>query len=139
MRSTAPPRPKIRGADSALLSLFWDPEKEMVALDVALLDAPRYAAVVDGIEGTSSGGYVQRVSPRRLRVSELSGPAAEAVEAARRGHEVLVTADGDTVARIVPARDDLDARLARVAGRFRTKGPLGPEEIDDAIANAAGR
>jgi len=51
---------------------------------------------------------------------------------------VLVTVDGQTVARIVPARDDLDARLARIAGRFKMKG-LGPKEIDDAIADAVGR
>ena len=79
------------------------------------------------------------MSPRPVLVSEFSGAAAEAVEAARQGHDVLVTVDGRAVARIVPARDELDVRLARVAGRFKTKGPLGPEEIDDAIADAVGR
>ena len=79
------------------------------------------------------------MSARPLRLSDLSGPAAEAVAAARRGQDVLVTADGETVARIVPARDDLDARLARIAGRFKTNGPLGPQEVDDAIADAVGR
>lgn len=91
------------------------------------------------LEGAGAGGYAQDMSPRPVLVSELSGPAAEAVEAARRGHDVRVTIDGETVARIVPARDDLDARLARIAGRFKTKGPLGPKEIDDAIADAVAR
>ena len=93
----------------------------------------------DGLEGASTGGYAEEMSPRPVRVSDLSGPAAEAVEAARRGQDVRVTVDGETVARIVPARDDLDARLARIAGRFKTSGPLGPEEVDDAIADAVGR
>lgn len=79
------------------------------------------------------------MTTRPVRVSDLSGAAAEAVEAARRGHRVIVTADGETVARIVPARDELDERLARIAGRFKTSDPLGPEEIDDAIADAVGR
>jgi len=90
------------------------------------------------LEGSRAGGYAQDMSPRPVSVSDLSGPAADAVEAARRGHDVLVTVDGQTVARIVPARDDLDARLARIAGRFKMKG-LGPKEIDDAIADAVGR
>lgn len=50
-----------------------------------------------------------------------------------------MTADGEAVARIVPLGDALDQRLARVAGRFKSRGPLGPKEIDDAIAEAVGR
>lgn len=52
---------------------------------------------------------------------------------------MTVTAGGEDVARIVPFEDALERRLARVAGRFKVKGPLGPGEIDDAIAEAVGR
>ena len=89
--------------------------------------------------GATADGYPQTMSPRPALVTELTGAAAEAVEAARQGHDVLLTVDGRAVASIVPALDELDVRLPRVAGRFKTKGPLGPEAIDDAIAEAVGR
>jgi antitoxin (DNA-binding transcriptional repressor) of toxin-antitoxin stability system len=104
-------------------------------------DTPRIPPrrTADPIVLARRGGYDPPLSTRPVPISELSGPAAEAVEAARRGETVTVTADGEAVARIVPFGDALDRQLAKVAGRFKAKGPLRPAEIDEAIGDAVGR
>lgn len=53
-----------------------------------------------------------------LKVSDLTGPAAEAVRAARRGETVSITARGQVVATIGPAADP-----------FEVEPPAGPVRL----------